>query len=88
MVHGSHIIWRDIKDISIPNLKNSRVRNIPIKDIKEVQLGRGAINFARFKKPGKESVSFSIVAKLRNLDLEANSEAEMGLFLDNLQIYK
>ena len=53
-----------------------------------MQLGRGAINFARFKKPGKESVSFSIVARLRNLDLEANSEAEMGLFLDNLQIYK
>jgi len=75
------VCWRDPKDDSIPNTKKEGVRNIPIKDISGYVHGRGAKNFEKYKKTGKDSFSFTIKAKQRDLDLEADSEAEKALFL-------
>jgi hypothetical protein len=84
--HGTHLIWRDPKDDSVPNTKKEGVRNIPIKDITGYVVGRGAKNFIRYKKVGKDNFSFTINAKQRDLDLEADSEADKALFLMQLEV--
>jgi len=59
-LHGNHIYWRDPKDGALPDEKKKGKRNIPIKEITGYSLGRGSKNFERFKKTGKDSVSFTI----------------------------
>ena len=84
--HGTYLCWRDPRDDSLPNTKKEGVRNIPIKDIQGYENGRGAKNFEKYKKIAKEAVSFTIKAKQRDLDLEADSEADKQLFLNQLEV--
>ena len=85
-VHGMFLCWRDPRDDGVPNTKKEGVRNIPVKDIIGFDNGRSAKNFEKYKKIGKDNVSFTIMGKQRNLDLEADSEADKQLFLNKLQI--
>lgn len=85
-VHGMFLCWRDPRDDGVPNTKKEGVRNIPVKDIIGFENGRSAKNFEKYKKIGKDNVSFTIMGKQRNLDLEADSEADKQLFLNKLQI--
>lgn len=75
-VHGMFLCWRDPRDDGVPNTKKEGVRNIPVKDIIGFESGRSAKNFEKYKKIGKDNVSFTIMGKQRNLDLEADSEAD------------
>lgn len=86
LCHSTNLFWRDPKDSNLPDEKKKGQRCIPIKDISGYVLGRTTKNFERFKKVGKDNLSFTIKAKVRDLDLEATSEAEKVLFLTQLDV--
>lgn len=78
-------MWREVDGTTLPDEKKT-ARIIYVDQITSIEQGRTTKNFERFKRPDKENVSFSIVAKTRDLDLEAPNEAEKHLFIHHLQV--